>query len=78
MDFYRQFLPQAAEVKVMAQPQRLLDTAPLSNQPNGKLTQRENLANTDRVLIKKGSNNENYQSADKPVVSTKGGIFFLF
>jgi len=72
--YIKQFLPQAAEVKVTALPQRLLDTAPLSQQSNNKLpnSHRDNLANTDKISLKKShSNNENVQTFEKQSSSTK-------
>ena len=48
--YLRQFLPQGNPIKITQQPQRLIDTAPISN-PNNKLApnQRSNLISTDRV-----------------------------
>lgn len=52
--YLRQFLPQGNPIKVTQQPQRLIDTAPISN-PNNKLApnQRSNLISTDRVSLSK-------------------------
>ena len=48
--YLRQFSPQGNPIKVAQPPQRLIDTAPISN-PNNKLApnQRSNLISTDRV-----------------------------
>lgn len=47
----RQFLPQGNTVKVTAQPQRLMETAPqgLQNNSKGSYNQRGSLTSTDKV-----------------------------
>jgi polo-like kinase 1 len=51
--YIKQFLPQGNTVKVTVQPQRLIDTAPIGNQPSSKLApnQRSNLISTERVSL---------------------------
>ena len=51
----RQFLPQGNTVKVSVQPQRLIETQPITNQPSSnKLpsNQRNNLISTDKIALK--------------------------
>jgi len=53
--YIKQFMPQESTVKVNLQPQRLIDTAPMGNQPSTKLAnnQRSNLVSTDKVSLSK-------------------------
>jgi len=61
--YIKQFLPQGNTVKITAQPQRLLDTAPQGQQNNSKLpqNQRNNLISTDKI----SANNANTTEATK-------------
>jgi polo-like kinase 1 len=58
--YIKQFLPQGNTVKVSVQPQRLIETQPITNQPSSnKLpsNQRNNLISTDKIALK-GQNEE--------------------
>jgi len=53
--YIKQFLPQGNTVKVSVQPQRLIETQPINNQPSSnKLpsNQRNNLISTDKIALK--------------------------
>jgi len=65
-------MPEGVTVKLTAQPQRLIETAPYN--PNSKMS--SNLLNTDKVALKTEENNLKLEK--QPSRGKHTGKFFLF